>query len=77
MRMEEVSPPINLFLIESAAPVKMHSCFLDLSLDYRRVPLGLVEGLDVRKRRAHWRANQQLGLLLVQDVSPPSIELGR
>ena len=41
--MEEVSPPIYLFLIESAAPVKMHSCFLDLGLDYCGVPLGLVE----------------------------------
>ena len=41
-------PPTNLFLVESAALVKMHSCFLDLSLVYRRVPLGLVEILDVR-----------------------------
>ena len=61
-------PPNNPFLKESAAPVKMHSCFLDLSLDCRRVPLGLVEILDVGESRAHWRSNPQQGLLLVHDL---------
>ena len=68
MFVEEIPSPIHLFLIESAAPSEMYSRFVDLRLDYRWVPLCLVEVLDVGERRAHWRPNQQLRVLLVQEL---------
>ena len=66
--MQEVCTPIDLLLVQPAAPPKVDSCFLELGLDHCWVAPGFVQVLDIREGSAARTADEEDRLLFVEKL---------